>query len=295
MSSRVQGQGSGFSVRVRIVSRSPLAGLAYVLCLSLLACHVSATELQWRRGGPKHSKPSADSQPIAKANSFVKPAPRRDGAVRAVAFEDDGRAEFDGPSFAAKQAGGAPLRSVLVDGEASSAESGVVREAQLQFQPPSDAGDRYNSQITQPFGQPPVEAESTQVEVDEQEEMTLPAESMPDMGAVAPPAAIERQPAGAERQPRTFQPAPSRNAPKPDPFATGDDEPNAGLPNTEDPLLSDEGREARAYCSEELARLKAHTLDQVDLSISVSGKQGQDYPVECTIDAGRALRWPLLG
>jgi hypothetical protein len=293
-----RGQGSRFRVQgliPRFRHISPLAGLASLLCLTLLASNVSATELQWRKAGPKHFKSTADSQPIAKANSFAKPQPRRDGAVRAVAFEDDGRAEFEGPSFGARQTAGEPLRSVVVEsGDTSPADrAGRVRSAQLQTQPPSEPDNRYNQQITEPFGQPPAEmgtteSQSTEVDLNEQEEISLPAEQAPQQQPQpsAPPAATNRQPAAIQRQPRTFTPAPALNAPRPDPFVPGDDEPNAGLPNTEDVTLSDEGRNAQADCRDELARLKAHTLDQVDLSIAVSGRAGQDFPIECPIDEG---------
>ena len=55
---------------------------------------------------------------------------------------------------------------------------------------------------------------------------------------------------------------------------------------TEDPTLADEGADAQDDCTEELAELKAHTLDQVDLSIAITGDPGQDFPVECSIDDG---------
>jgi hypothetical protein len=262
-----------------------------------LAANASAGELQWRKAGPKKFKPAADSQPIAAhaAAKFSKPAPRRDGAVRAVGFEDDGRGEFEGPAFAAQQAGGTPLRSVVVDGEHSAnQESDSVRSAQLQFQPPAEPDSRYNEQITEPFGQSSgepeaMESESTEVQVDENEDMTLPPAGTPEalpQTEPAPQDETNRQPAATERQPRTFQPAPPTNAPRRDPFVEADDEPNAGLPNAEDPTLSDEGRDSQEDCTKELARLRAHTLDQVDLSIAVAGDPGQDFPVECSIDDG---------
>ena len=265
-------------------------GLGLVL---LATSSASAAELQWRQAGPKHFQPSADSRPIAQ---FAKPKPRRDGAVRVVAFENDGRAEFDGPSFEtqqpdAQQAGGAPLRSVVVDGGNSAAadEFNTVRSAQLQFQSPSETDNRYTDEITEPFGESPVEMESTEtetleVELDE-EEMMLPPEELPESD-LAPPAETNRQPSANERQPRTFQPAPSQDAPRPDPFVEDDDEPDAGLPDTEDATLADEGRDAQADCAKEFAALKAHTLDQVDLSIAVAGDPGQDFPIECSIDDG---------
>ena len=111
-----------------------------------------------------------------------------------------------------------------------------------------------------------------------EEEMTLPAEE--------PPQTETAPQDDASRQPRTFQPAPPRNAPRPDPFVEADEEPDAGLPPVDDPTLADEGRDADLDCREELAKLKARTLDQVDLSIAVAGDPGQDFPVECSIDDG---------
>ena len=272
--------------------------LALSICPFLLTVNASAAELQWRKGGPKHFKPSADSQPIESPSNgkFSKPKLRRDGAVRAVAFESDGRAEFEGPSFesphsGAQQAGGASLRSVVVEGGNSAAaeENNAVRSAQLQVQPPSEADSRYNEQITEPFGQPPVQMETTETETTEveldQEEMTLPPEELPQED-LAPPAETNRQPTTDQRQPRTFQPAPPRDAPRPDPFVEADEEPDAGLPNSEDSTLADEGRDAQTDCTEELAKIKARTLSEVNLSIAVAGDPGQDFPVECSIDDG---------
>ena len=256
MNSVVRGQSSGFRVR----------GLAIVVLLTA-ACVVadaSATELQWRRPAPKHFQPGADCAAHFQAGSA---AAAPDGAVRAVAFESDGRSQFDGPNF-----GPQPARD----------EAGGARSAQYEFQPP-EPDNRYNQENADLFGRPPAETETTEVEVDT-EEMTLPPEAMPQDEMTPPPTA--RQPSANERQPRSFQPAPSQGAPRPDPFVPADDEPNAGLPNTENPNLSDEGRDAQADCAKELATLKAHTLDQVNLNIAVTGKPGDDFPVECSIDEG---------
>jgi hypothetical protein len=289
--------------------------LAFAICVSLIVASASAGELQWRTAGPKKFTPSADSQPInsksgataaSKAKmAFAKPAPRKDGAVRAVGFEDDGRREFEGPAFATQASGstsdpsnGPGLRSVVVDGNhvegdhSHSQEDGEsVRSAQLQFQPPAE--NRYEEQINEPFGQPPavesMESESTEVELNE-EEITLPPNgsdtAAPTDTAPLDTAPIERQPGATGRPPRSFQPAPPRNAPRPDPFVEADENPGAGLPNTEDPTLSDEGIDSEADCTRELQKLKSHTLDQVNLSIAIAGDPGQDFPYECTIDEG---------
>src|SRR3990172_1767496 len=224
-----------------------LVSLAIGLSLSLLTTSVSAGELHWRRGGPRHFTPTADSQPIAKS---AQPRMRRDGAVRTVALEGEG------PSFGAQQARDSSersvdsnsMRSVVVDRDSvnpdsvdSSAENGALRSAQLQFRPPSEVDNRYNEQITQPFGQQPTETESTDVR--SEEEISLPPENAaePDLspppvdtGEVNLPDTTSRQPGSTEREPRTFQPAPPTNAPQSTPFVEDDEEPNAGLPGVDD-------------------------------------------------------------
>jgi hypothetical protein len=283
--------------------------------LSLLVANASAGELQWRKAGPKHFQPTADSQPITQ---FSQPKPRRDGAVRTVAFEGDAfDGDGEGPSFGTQQAGGTSMRSigensthsVVVDQDPTArsnnddaavfADEGV-RSAQLQFRPPSDADNRYNQQITEPFGQQradeqSVETESTEVE----EDIFLPPADTTEPDLAPPPADTNEinVPDTTSRQqdtqqyppgtaPRTFQPAPSDTTPRPDPFVPLDDTPGAGLPPVNDPSLSDEGARAQADCTEEFAKLRAHTLDQVDLGIAVTGKPGEDFPYECSIDDG---------
>jgi hypothetical protein len=295
-----------------VCSRPTLAGLAYLLCLSLLATSTSAAELQWRKGGPKHLQPTADSQPIAKA---AKPKPRHDGAVRTVAFEDNAfernavQANVDGPSFGTQQAGGTNVHSVVVEPDPTERSNNDdadifagdgVRSAQAQFRPRSEADGRYNEQITEPFGQQPagqqsVETESTEIEDDiflPQADTTEPDLAPPpaDSNEVSVPDTTSRQ-RGPEQYPpgtapRSFQPAPSDTTPRPDPFVPLDDEPDAGLPPVNDRSLSDEGARSQADCSREFAKLRAHTLNKVNLSIAISGKPGEDFPYECSIDDG---------
>ena len=50
--------------------------------------------------------------------------------------------------------------------------------------------------------------------------------------------------------------------------------------------MAEEEQKAQTDCDEELAKLKASTLDDVDLSIVVAGTQGEDFPFECSIDDG---------
>jgi hypothetical protein len=270
------------------------------LLLVAFATSASAGELQWRKAGPKRFQPSADSQPIsaqpkpvrgtAKIAQPAQPKVRRDGAVRQVAFEGEAPQELEGPSFGARQAGGTSLRSVVVDHGSSveADESGAVRSAQLDFRPPTDGDNRYGEQMLEPFNEQPqpTQPEMKEESVEVEEDLPLPPETTPQEESTTP-ADTNRQPGVDQRQPpRTFEPAPSRNTPRPDPFVEADDEPNAGLPNTDDPTLSDEGADAQEDCAEELRKLKAHTLYDVNLSIAIAGDPGQDFPFECSIDDG---------
>jgi hypothetical protein len=105
---------------------------------------------------------------------------------------------------------------------------------------------------------------------------------------------------GTSETPRTFQPQRPTQTTRPhgshDPF---DGEPQTGNgPTQESPLgvaggshlepqvLSAEQGKARQFCSDELAKVHASTLNDVNLSIEVAGTQGEDYPFECSIDEG---------
>ncbi len=279
--------GSGFRVQLKPI--------AVGLMLAVFANLASATELQWRKVGPKRFSPSGYSQPISKAADSSKTSPptrptaRRDGAVRKVAFEEDARQIFEGPSFDAQQAAGSSDRSVVVD-QADTVEaspSRTVRSAQLDFRPPTDSNGRYGEQMfdsEEPHEQPLFEEESSEMELEE--EMPLPPESIPPDDATQPEDDF-RQPGAQQRQPpRTFQPAPPRDRPRPDPFVESDLEPDAGLPPIDDPSLADEGSEAQVDCDQEFRRLKEHTLNQVSLDIAIVGNPGRDFPFECSIDDG---------
>lgn len=258
--------------------------------LAVFSSVAGATELQWRKAGPKRFKPTAGSQPISATSktAAAKAKPRQDGTVRQVRFE--GENEVEGPRFSAQQTGGPDMRSVVVERDNTFDEnSGTVRSAQLEFRPRAEGDNRYGEQMLEPFGQETTtETEETEVV---EEEMSLPPENQPQDQSLLPQEDAQQepveQPAIEQRQPpRTFQPAPQRNAPRPDPFVEADDEPNAGLPPVDDATLADEGADAQEDCEEELAKLKARTLYEVDLNIAVNGDPGQDFPFECSIDDG---------
>lgn len=261
------------------------------MMLAVFSNVAGATELQWRKAGPKRFKPTADSQPISAASktAAAKVKPRQDGAVKQVRFEGEGAVE--GPRFSAQQTAGPDMKSVVVERDNTFDESpSNVRSAQLEFRPRAEGDNRYGEQMLEPFGQETT-TETEESEALEEDISLPPAETAPQEESLLPPAGGQEEivtpPANEQRQPpRTFQPAPSRNTPRPDPFVEADDEPNAGLPPVDDATLADEGADAQEDCDEELAKLKARTLYEVDLNIAVNGDPGQDFPFECSIDDG---------
>ncbi len=52
------------------------------------------------------------------------------------------------------------------------------------------------------------------------------------------------------------------------------------------PALEAANRESAQNCEEGLAALKAKRLDSIDLSIGITGVEGEDYPYMCSIDDG---------
>ncbi len=87
--------------------------------------------------------------------------------------------------------------------------------------------------------------------------------------------------------PRSFEPAPSDVTPRPDPFVPLDDEPER---RPADPSTIRRSRTKAARPRPTAPRSspssEAHTLNQVNLGIAVTGKPGEDFPYECSIDDG---------
>jgi hypothetical protein len=139
-------------------------------------------------------------------------------------------------------------------------------------------------------------------------ELAPPSENGPNSpeSKSPPPALPQTRPSNGQRsttgaqQPHIFQP-PSP-PPTPRPRAGSDQLGNgpltgsgalqesplgiAGGSHLEPEVLNAEQAKAHQFCSEELAREKASTLNDVDLSISVPGTEGEDFPFECSIDEG---------
>jgi len=60
----------------------------------------------------------------------------------------------------------------------------------------------------------------------------------------------------------------------------------ADIPAASDDVIEQERQKSAAACSESLENLRSRTIDTVNLSIAVSGDEGEDFPHECSIDQG---------
>jgi hypothetical protein len=226
--------------------------IAAVICFASPAAH--AAELKWQRPGKSaaHSS-STNNKQTAKFQR------RHDGAVRTVAFEEDAAA---GPRLTSGSEALAPLRSVVVGSEA---EPPVVRSAQLPLpfgddsaQPTTpDAGLDLEDELRSPLGELPQEEPPLETGLDTPPQTDQPPATLPDETL--------RQP--GQQPPPTFQPIPIR--------------PRTGAEPTDD-----EPGQTTESCEESLTKLKAKTIDTVNLNIAVAGTAGNDYPFECAIDEG---------
>ena len=264
-----------------------------------------AGELQWQRG----KTPAVQRTAQKRAETTHR---HRDGAVRLVQYE-----VVNGPSFGDYDNG--QLRSVVVEREelAGDENHGEVRTAQqLQFRS-AQLDSRYEERARTPFGDEPAdESAELEQEMDQDLESDLfpsldePTTEQPPMPsdeemllppptdqprARAPMDQPRRQPMAAPRQPaaappRTFQPQP-RERQLPSGRDTFNAEPlprgTSSAPTRDDSYDFSYGDTTTdVSCSEELAKLKASTLHDVELAIGVVGVAGEDFPVECSIDDG---------
>jgi hypothetical protein len=63
-------------------------------------------------------------------------------------------------------------------------------------------------------------------------------------------------------------------------------EPPGDLPSASEDVIDEERQKAAAACSQSRTNLRSKTIDQVILSIAVTGNEGIDFPFECSIDQG---------
>jgi hypothetical protein len=222
----------------------------------------SAGELQWQRGRTSNM---ASSRPTNSQR-------HRDSKVRPAAFEDEGA----GPRLTSADEGRARFRSLVVNhGEGSD-----VRSAQrpgYTDQPGMPSTDNLEEKITIPFGEPP---EATPPAETPDTELTPEPPALPETNDnLAPPATRQRRP--GEPAPPTFRslPPPERGTPERTPIDSSLQQeivPDVTR-QTPEPGTNEES------CDESWSKLKAKTIGTVDLSIQVTGKEGEDFPYECAI------------
>ncbi len=61
-------------------------------------------------------------------------------------------------------------------------------------------------------------------------------------------------------------------------------------------LLAEERAASEESCREEIEKLRAQTLETIDLNIRVEGSMGEDYPFECPLESGQhePRQWPQI-
>ncbi|MCA9229450.1 MAG: hypothetical protein KDA57_02265 [Planctomycetales bacterium] len=72
-----------------------------------------------------------------------------------------------------------------------------------------------------------------------------------------------------------------------DPEASVLEGPVTGLPAAQEADLRKENVESQKNCEEEIAKVRADRIDDIDLSLQVEGNAGEDFPFECHLGAGR--------
>jgi len=210
--------------------------------------------LQWR-----HGRTTVAEAPTS-AVAFRSPS-HRDAAVGLVAYNEP---SDSGPEFDTGSSGKAKFRSVIVRRNEQAEET--TRSAQL---PTTEDDALFDDSDEGEFDDLPDIEEFTMPE-DEESLLEEPGEFE------------ETEESDTYRAPQSFQPPSEEPRPTTDTY-TEEQEQNYALGASS---MEEENQKAQEFCSEELADLKANTLDQVSLNISISGRQGEDVPYECSIDNG---------
>lgn len=274
-----------FSRSSILVPRSWICSCLLLALVGALALADSANaELQWQKGKSPKSLAAAKRKPTYQRH--------HDGAVRPAAFEEEATV---GPRLtSAADEGRASMRSIIVH---SDDKPNDVRVAQLpttsgtgpaaglpstDAQPTTPGNDEsLEKNLGLPFGEmpeqtpPPEPRETTTAPLEGEDAKQLsPDDMLPEKG----------------RQPQTFQPLPP-----PDQIEFNQ---NLRQEITPDVTRQDpEPGTSQESCDESWKNLKAKTIDTVNLSIAVTGTQGDDFPYECQIEdngmmVGRC--WPQI-
>jgi hypothetical protein len=214
--------------------------------------------LQWRRG-----RSSVAESPVAQATPQFQSPSRRNAGVELVAYNET-RSNRGGYGVE-PSSGGVKFRSVIVHRNDQAEDA--PRSAQL---PATHNGTSSSNSNSNYFDELP--------DVDT---LTMPDEEK---------SLLEDRPAANQtnRAPQTFQP-PSQ------PIPAAPVTPITPVPSADEPgmiyglnanSLEEEGQKAQEFCSQEIKDLKAATLNKISLNITITGRQGQDIPYECSIEDG---------
>ncbi len=269
--SRIEHQGLMDSRSSLLAPRSLwIAILTLVIWLPVPA---TASELRWR----SESTTAADKTVSLSTGNplrFVRPqtsAMRSDSAVRLAAFESDS------PRLTSGRESETQTRSIVVNRDET---PDSVRSAQLQNAGPTDG---LRSPFTDTAAEPP-QLPTPQLEVP----------SIPENNLTQPGPQTNTLPTDQQRQPvqvpSTEQPAvPPRSSqfqPVLPSGPTTEGVPQLPAPAAPTATVDAERATAKQSCEKSLENLRAYTVDKVNLNISVTGTEGQDYPIECSIDDG---------
>jgi hypothetical protein len=216
-------------------------------------CAWADAGLQWRSG--RATVTAAPASTVA----FRSPS-HCDTGVDLVAYNEPAGS---GPEFGAGSTGKAKLRSVIVrrNEEPEEQPEEITRSAQLP-----NSGD---------------DALFDDSEADRHD-------NLPDLDSFKEPEheeslLDESEESGNYRAPQTFQPPSEAPRTTTSPSYTEEPDQNYVLGATS---MEEENQKAQEFCSQEVADLKANTLDKVSLKITIDGRQGEDVPYECSIDNG---------
>jgi hypothetical protein len=281
---------------------------ACLVVVTMFAATLSAAtggKLEWRSRGmaaknstgvQSNSIRPTGQRPVATARAMqinpLRGSQRHvDTSLRQAAFEEDA-----GPRFAEAPADSLPARSVVVGRNETQNE---LRSAQA----PSSSGGA--GSIGAPTGSPPMTPDATglpdtsipptdletpAIDTTELPPIDVPATTpglestpLPEDTQLPPEDQMRQSTDPPARQPSSeFQPrVPAAPVPR--------DRPGAELPpapSVPEATIQKEREKSEQACSEGFRKLRDKTIDKVDLSISVTGEAGSDYPFECTLGEG---------
>ncbi len=275
-----------FSTR-RSQLRANLTELAVLLAALLTAycllANTAQAELQWQRGRTPSASKSGHQKAAPKFSRVQPQSHKVDSAIQQVAYEEE---EVSGPQLTGV-VGQARLRSVVVNREEEAADDGSIRSAQLPFGDSTPGTS--STEPPAPADTKPGTVRDADPNTQFEEELRSPFGEMPENQDLRTPNNNnQRQPrAGSPQDPPDTQliDNPKERIPRNVP-TTGDRMLDPGEPVPGEPDTGAERKKAQEFCSDEFAKLKASTLLDVSLSISVSGTEGEDFPFECSIDDG---------